>query len=113
MLVFSADGKSLAGGDTAGFAYLWNVETGEEINRIRHSDPVTSVAFSPEGSHLITVSRKIVRVWDLGVIQPMPVDQLIPFACRRLINNLSPSRWSELFGEETYRLICPDLPEGT
>lgn len=84
---------------------------GRHRTRIRHTDPVTSVSFSPEGSHLITVSRKIVRVWDLGVIQPVTIDELIPFACQRLTANLSRSRWAGLFSEEPYRLICPDLPE--
>jgi WD40 repeat protein len=111
MLTFSPDGKFLAGADTSGFAYLWDLATIQEVNRIRHTDPVTSVSFSPEGSHLITVSRKIVRVWDLTVIPPVAIDELIPFACRRLTANFSRSRWAGLFSEEPYRLICPDLPE--
>lgn len=82
---------------------------GRNRARIRHTDPVTSVSFSPEGSHLITVSRKIVRVWDLAVVQPVTIDKLIPFACQRLTANRS--RWAGLFNEEPYRLICPDLPE--
>lgn len=113
MIAFSPDGNRLAGADSSGFAYLWDMDTIEEVSRIRHTDPVTSVSFSPEGSHLITVSRKIVRVWDLAVIQSVTIDELIPFACRRLTANFGQNRWAGLFGEEPYRLICPDLPEGT
>jgi WD40 repeat protein len=111
-LAFHPNGPQLAGGDTAGFAYLWEVGTAQEINRVRHSDPVTGVTFSPDGSQLITVSRKIVRVWDLNAVEPLPIDKLISFTCRRLTSNLSLAQWAGLFGEEEYRLICPDLPEG-
>jgi WD40 repeat protein len=101
----------LAGADNSGFAFLWDLETLQEVNRIRHSDPVTSISFSPDGSHIITVSRKIVRVWDLALIQPVTVDELIPTACERLTANFSRSRWAGFFSEEPYHLICPDLPE--
>ena len=83
----------------------------QEEAAIYHTDPVNSVSFSPAGSHLITVSRKIVYVWDLAAIQPVTIDELIPFTCRRLTAKLSPSRWGGLFTEEPFRLICPDLPE--
>src|SRR5262249_11517002 len=112
-LSFHPNGKWLVGGDTSGFAYLWDLATTQELSRIRHSDPVTSVSFSPDGSQLITVSRKIVRVWDLSAIPQTPLDQLITFACQHLTSNFSPSRWAAFFGEEEYRPICPNLPEGT
>jgi WD40 repeat protein len=109
-LAFNPDSTILAGGSSSGFTYLWNTSTSEEIARIPHSDPVTSVSFSLDGSQLFTVSRKVVRIWDVKSIRVIPRQQLIPFACSHLVSNLSQSAWTFFFGDEKYRLICPDLP---
>lgn len=110
-LAFSPDGKWLAGGSTSGFAYLWDTATVEEMARIPHTDPVTSVSFSLDGSQLFTVARKVVRIWDVNTIPLVPNEELIPFACSHLISNLSRELWAGFFGEEEYKLICPNLPE--
>jgi WD40 repeat protein len=112
-LAFSPNDQWLAGGDTTGFAYLWDVATTRELSRIRHSDPVTSVMFSLDGTQLITVARKVVRVWDMSAIQSYSTDELKPFGCKRFISNLSKGAWAAFFGTEPYRPICPNLPEGT
>jgi WD40 repeat protein len=113
-LAFSPNGQWLAGGDARGFAFLWDVATQQELSRIRHGDAVTSVAFSNDGTQLITVSRKVVRVWDMSAIQLYTEDELNSFACQHFISNLSKNTWVALFGlEEPYKLICPDLQEGT
>jgi len=111
ILAFRPDGKWLAGGSSSGFAYLWNTASAQEVARIPHSVSVTGVSFSPEGSQLFTVSRKVVRIWDAAAIPLVPTDPLIPAACSHLITNLSRDNWANLFLNETYRLICPSLPE--
>lgn len=110
-LAFSSDSKLLAGGGSTSFAYVWDVETMQEMARIAHGNPVTSVSFSPDGEELLTVSRKVVRVWDLNSIQLVPRSDLISFACSHLVSNLSREAWSLFFGEEEYRPICADVPE--
>jgi hypothetical protein len=57
------------------------------------------------------VSRKVVRIWDIKSIRLVADDELIPFACSHLIANLSKNDWAQLFGDETYRPLCPNLPE--
>jgi len=111
VLMFSPDARWLVGGSSSGFANLWNTATVQEMARIPHSDPVTGVSFSLDGSQLFTVSRKVVRIWDVSAIPLIPKEQLIPAAGSHLINNLSRDNWPNLFGNEKYRLICPDLPE--
>ncbi|WKZ47729.1 MAG: TIR domain-containing protein [Anaerolineales bacterium] len=112
-LAFSPNNQWLAGGDSTGFAYLWDVAAAQELSRLRNGDPVTSVTFSPDGSQLITVARKVVRVWDLSAIQPYSKEELQAFACKHFTSNLSQNTWTSLFGTEPYHPICPDLPEKT
>jgi WD40 repeat protein len=111
-LAFSPDAKWLVGGSTSGFANLWEVATVQEMARLPHNDPVTGVSFSPNGSQLFTVSRKVVRIWNVSAIPLVPCDQLISSACAHLVNNLSREDWANIFGNEEFHLICPDLPEG-
>jgi WD40 repeat protein len=111
-LTFSPDNKWLAGGSSSGFAYLWDIATTQEMTRIPHNDPVTSVSFSPDGPLLLTVSRKVVRVWNITSLPLVPKDQLITFACSHLTSNFSTDEWNVIFGNEEYRPICPDLQEG-
>jgi WD40 repeat protein len=112
VLAFSPNGKWLVGGSTENFANIWEVAAGQEIARIPHGDRVNGVSFSPDGSQLFTVSRKMVRIWDINGIPPVPRDRLIDAACSHLVTNLSRDEWKNLFRSETYRLLCPDLPEG-
>ena len=112
-LAFSLDNKRLAGGGSSGFAYLWDTATIQETTRIPHGNPVTSVSFSTDGTQLITVSRKVVRIWDVSTLPKITEDELISSACNHLVINLSIEDWTANFGEEAYRPLCPNLPEGS
>lgn len=112
-LAFSPDNQWLAGGGSIGFAYLWDVSTMQEMTRIPHGNPVTSVSFSTDGTQLFTVSRKVVRIWDVSTLPKVTREQLISSACSHLVKNLSMEDWSTNFGEEEYRLLCPNLPVGS
>jgi WD40 repeat protein len=108
-LAFSPDNKWLAGGGSTSYAYLWDISSSQELARIPHGNPVTSVTFSPDGEKLLTVSRKVVRIWDISIIPKIPRDELIPIACTHITENLSLEDWSVYFIDEEYQPICPNL----
>lgn len=111
LLAFSPDNMTLAGG-SLGFAYLWDTTTAQEFARIPHgSNPVTSVSFTIDGKQLLTVSRKVVRIWDLSAVAHVPNDQLITYACSHTTSNFSPEEWANYFGNAEYRYTCPNLME--
>ena len=112
MLAFNPDGTLLAGGGPQGFAYLWDTSANEELARIPHgNNAVTSVNFSNDGKQLFTVSRKVVRIWDVSLIRFAPKSELIPFTCSHLIANLSQDDWNNYFEGEPYRETCSNFTE--
>ncbi len=66
-LEFSRDGRLLLSSSSAGkTARLWDVETGEELLRIRHPwEEIWDAALSPDENRIATASRGYsVRLWD-------------------------------------------------
>jgi WD40 repeat protein/serine/threonine protein kinase len=65
-VVYSLDGKRLAGGQENGWVKVWDAQTGQELLSLKgHSREVTSVAFSADGKRLASASYDgTVKVWD-------------------------------------------------
>ena len=93
-------------------ALIFDVASGDEISRIPHTGPVTSLAFSADGKQLFTVSIKNIQIWDVAKLVLIPSNKLIDTACSRLVANFNLAEWQTLFPTETYRPICPNLPQG-
>jgi WD40 repeat protein len=94
-VVFSPDGKRLASSSSVPGGYspfgdpgepgevlVWDTETGQELLSLKgHSRFVNSVAFSPDGKRLATLSRdNTIKVWDaqtrqaILTLKPVPAD---------------------------------------
>jgi len=111
-MAFSPNGNLLAVGSSNPFAYVFDLERGEEIARIPHIDKVTSVDFSSDGKTLVTAARKVTELWDVSSIPVLYADTIIETACARLTENMSDVIWDLFFLNEEYQPICPDLPIG-
>lgn len=67
-VAFSPDGTSIAAPvDPAGVT-IWDTQTGEEITTLEGHDPLTTVAFSPDGNRLVAGSDQTLAppVWDVA-----------------------------------------------
>ncbi|XP_077011564.1 autophagy-related protein 16-1 isoform X2 [Tamandua tetradactyla] len=58
-VVFSPDGSYVAAGSAEGSLYVWSVLTGkvEKVLSKQHSSSINAVAWSPAGSHVISVDK--------------------------------------------------------
>jgi WD40 repeat protein len=108
-LAFNPNGLVLAVGSRNN-VFLVEPLTVKEIARIPHAGDVTGLSYSVDGNRMATTSLRVVQFWDMAPIQAIHSDDLVSTACSRLSANFSPAQWSNLFGSEEYRELCPGLP---
>jgi WD40 repeat protein len=106
-LDISPDNRLLAIGSMEKFMYLLDLTTGEEIARIPHSNAVSGISFSGDGSLLTSVSNKTVQIWKVSAITPILTKDLITVTCSRMTSNLDQATWAVLFNGEPYQATCP------
>jgi WD40 repeat protein len=63
----STNGRRVASGDIRGRVRVWNVRSGAAAELNGHSGLIQSLAFSPDGTSLVTASEdETARIWDVS-----------------------------------------------
>jgi WD40 repeat protein len=104
-VAFSPDGQLVVTGSMDGTARVFESNSGREVTRLAHQDPVLSVAFTPDGRRLGIASGSAVNM------SPWKPEDIISYVCRHLSFNLSREDWQRYLPREPYRKTCPNLPE--
>ena len=65
-VAFSLDGKYLATAGNGNTARIWDASTGREVQAFRHSEAVSSVAFTPDATSLVVLTLGGIGVWDIA-----------------------------------------------
>jgi len=64
-LAVSPDGRRLAAGIGGGRIAIWDITSHEEVATLAgHREAVSLLAFTPDGDHLVSVSKDQLRVWS-------------------------------------------------
>jgi WD40 repeat protein len=112
-LLFSPDGKVLASYSIQGFNFvLWDIGLQEAL-----AGPIAqegfnqgSIAFSPDGQQLVSVSastvlpdKRVVTLWDITI------DLWREHACSIANRNLTLVEWQHFVPGKDYSKVCPNL----
>jgi WD40 repeat protein len=63
-IALSRDGRRFAAGASDGRITIWDVASHQEVATLEgHKESVTQLAFTPDGDHLVSVSKDQLRVW--------------------------------------------------
>ena len=63
-LALSSDGRRFAAGENDGRVTIWDSTSHQELATLEgHQEAVLQLAFTPDGDHLISVSKDQLRVW--------------------------------------------------
>ena len=65
-VAFSSHDKFAASGSMDGTIKLWNVVTGDEVKTFDEEEPIISIAFSPDGKHILSAGRTFPMLWNVA-----------------------------------------------
>jgi WD40 repeat protein/serine/threonine protein kinase len=75
-VAFSPDGRWIASGGWDGKIWIWDARTGEACARLDNGDLVRTLAFSPNGSRLVSKGHDRLKFWEVATgrrLEEIPV----------------------------------------
>ena len=107
-MFFSPDGQTLATVTAfSNLLRLWDVASGRLLDqpaRIEESLNWVTAAFSPKGTHLVTVQKDAIALRDL-----IP-ENWIKAICHTVNRNLTMEEWKDYVASGNYQAPCPEFP---
>ncbi|KAI0186162.1 hypothetical protein EV127DRAFT_188087 [Xylaria flabelliformis] len=67
----SPNTEYVAASSIGGLARVWNTRTNQLVGSLRTLEWVSGIAFSPNGSNLVSFSDKIIKMWDIVVLEEL------------------------------------------
>ena len=72
----SPDGRRFATGASDGLIKIWDAASHQELATLRgHEDLIRNLAFTPDGDHLVSVSKSRLRVWRAAAFSQIASQQ--------------------------------------
>jgi WD40 repeat protein len=104
---FSPDGARIITISSDMTARVWSADGAGSPLVLRDLEgPQWTATFAPDGKHALTAAGLGgARVWTVDG------DLLAEMACERAGRNFTRVEWSRFFGQEPYRITCPEWPE--
>jgi WD40 repeat protein len=116
-VAYSPDSSKLVtGGDRENFVKIWDAQTGELLNILKHDSPVCSFVWTSDGKKLISGSFGLIEVFDTATWQQIAILQ--GHTHSRAVNSISLSSNNRLLAsasfDKTARLwnLDTNLPVG-
>jgi WD40 repeat protein/DNA-binding SARP family transcriptional activator len=114
-VAFTPDGETMVTASNDGQIIVWDVDKGSATFGRPYGPPIAGpwlrdqprIAFSQDALKIAATGEgRTVVLYDVDV------KSWLSIACQRANRNLTMEEWRQFFGDEPYRLTCPDLPSG-
>jgi WD40 repeat protein len=107
-VAFSQDGKTFASAGVDGSLILWEFATRKPLGVLMKDTNamISALAFNRDGDALAGQEGDHLAFFKW----PLSTDFWQDRACALANRNLTCKEWQDLFGDEPYNPICPDLP---
>ena len=104
-VAFSPDEKHIVSGSSEGTVSIWSVDTGDVNHYKEFNTCICSIAFTPNGGQVISVSEEGIHIWDRNW-EGLGVSRLLSADVKLLMYLFIPN--SDLISHDGQLIVFPD-----